>query len=441
MQIQRVLIANRGEIALRVLRACRELGIEVVAAFTKADRELRHLDLADDAVCIGETSYLDPAAMVAAASSRGCDAIHPGYGLLSENPAFAQMVRDAGLVFIGPSAETMTLMGDKRAARDKVESLGLEVIPGIAAAGSDVEAWANDAGFPMLVKAAHGGGGRGMRLVTRVESLASAIEAARSESAASFGSDEVYLERYLDRSRHVEVQVFGDGRGHAVHFGTRDCSVQRSYQKLIEEAPAPAIASEALDALAARCVEVAAALSYSGAGTFEFLYADDRFFFIEMNTRLQVEHPVTEMVTGHDLVQLQLRVAAGGALPRQEEILFTGHAIECRVNAESTTEGGETRPSPGRITELVLPGGPGVRVDSHLYAGYTVPHQYDSLIAKIVAFGRDRAAARAVMERALVETVIRGVETNRERLIAVVRSREFAEADPAAIDYQQMALR
>ena len=417
---KRVLIANRGEIALRVQRACAELGIETVAAYSRTDASLLHLRYADDAVCVGETSYLDVGNMVMAALSRGCDAVHPGYGFLSENASFAAAVEEAGLAFIGPKAEHVELMGDKVNARAAAAELGLTATPGSELLeDADAAARADAIGYPVMLKAAAGGGGRGMRIVQSADALAPALAQARQEAKAFFGNDGMYLERYYAAPRHVEVQVLGDGAGTGVHYLTRDCSVQRRHQKLIEEAPAPAIETAALDALGAQCADAVAALGYRGAGTFEFLYADDTFFFMEMNTRLQVEHPVTEMITGIDLVGAQLRIAAGEWSPQSFE--SRGHAIECRINAEDEA----FRPSPGRVTELILPGGAGVRVDTHLYVGYEVPHHYDSLVAKLVAHGADRTEAIARMLRALRELRIGGIETNRKQHIEMLSDAAF----------------
>ena len=417
---KRVFIANRGEIALRVQRACAELGVETVAAHSRVDESLLHLRYASDTVCVGDTSYLNVNNMIMAAVARGCDAVHPGYGFLSENASFAAAVEEAGLTFIGPRAEHIELMGDKVNARASAAKLGLVVTPGTVAVADDgALAQAREIGFPVILKASAGGGGRGMRVVRAEAELDVALAQAREEARSFFGSDSIYLERYFENSRHVEVQVLGDGEGQGRHYLTRDCSVQRRHQKLIEEAPAPAIARSALDALGARCAAAVAALGYRGAGTFEFLYADGEFWFMEMNTRLQVEHPVTEMITGVDLVAAQLRVAAGDlSLP---EVSATGHAIECRINAEDD----DYHPSPGRITQLVLPGGPGVRVDTHLYEGYEVPHHYDSLVAKVICHGQNRAEAIARMLRSLGEMRVGGIATNRERHMDMLRDSGF----------------
>ncbi len=426
MALSRILIANRGEIALRVLRACHELGIEAVAAYTQADRGLRHLDLADDAVCIGQSSYLDQTALIAAAQSRQCDAIHPGYGLLSENAEFARAVSDAGLTFIGPSADTMAKMGDKWLARDLVASLGLSVIPGEAVSAEDASVVATALGYPLMLKAAFGGGGRGLRLVSSPSELASAVEAATAEAEVGFGNGALYLEKFLAGARHIEVQILGDGRGGVVHLGARDCTLQRSHQKLVEESPPPEIDEALLATLVEDAAAVASKLEYLGAGTFEFLYQDRRFHFIEMNTRLQVEHPVTESVTGIDLVRAQIELAEGnGSLPTQCSIAASGHAIECRINAEAVDKEGGSMPSPGQISEMILPGGPGIRIDSHIYAGYTVPHQYDSLLMKVIAAGPDRRIALRRMRGALDECEIRGIDTNLPLLRNIMRHEAF----------------
>lgn len=416
----RVLIANRGEIALRVQRACAELGVETVAAYSRADASLLHLRYADDSVCIGETSYLDINNLVMAAKARGCDAVHPGYGFLAENAQFAAAVEAEGLTFIGPRPEHIELMGDKVNARLAAADMGLAATPGSpAVTDEDAASQAEAIGFPVMLKAAAGGGGRGMRIVRQADELAGALTQARQEARAFFGNDAVYLERYFATSRHVEVQVLGDGQGSGQHYLTRDCSVQRRHQKLIEEAPAPAISDADLEELGTRSAAAVASLGYRGAGTFEFLYAEGVFYFMEMNTRLQVEHPVTEMITGVDLVAAQLRVAAGDTtLP---EYTAQGHAIECRINAESD----DYSPSPGRVDELILPGGPGVRVDTHLYPGYEVPHHYDSLVAKVITHGGDRSEAIARMVRALGELRVGGIATNRKRHIAMLKDARF----------------
>lgn len=432
--IERVLIANRGEVALRVVRACRELGLDSVAAHSRVDSNLLHLRFADDSVCIGEHSYLDADAMIAAAVSRGCDAIHPGYGMLAENADFARRVRAAGLCFVGPSAEHIALMGDKVAARDSAIDHGLQTVPGSTdaiMAPEDASKVASHIGFPVLVKAAFGGGGRGMRIVDNQEALANAFMEAQEEARASFGRADVYIEKYLGSARHIEVQVIGDGNGRAIHLGTRECSIQRKYQKLIEEAPAPGLPAEELDDLATRCATATADMGYGSAGTFEFLYQDGSFFFIEMNTRLQVEHPVSEAVTDIDIVKLQLEVARDGVLPVvQQEVAIRGNAIECRVNAETfNPSSGSVMASPGLAYDYVPPGGPGVRVDSHLYNGYLIPHYYDSLIAKVICAGVSRREALARAERSLVEFEVRGIDTNVALLKQIVASDAFRRGE------------
>ena len=429
--IKRVLIANRGEIALRILRACRELGLETVAAHTRVDASLLHLSYADDTVCISESDYLDGRSIIAAAKSRGCDAIHPGYGMLSESAGFARDVESAGLLLVGPSADAIATMGDKQMARQTMAGRGIQVVPGLEQGILQGVREAHEAaariGYPVILKAAYGGGGRGMRLVEDESRLQHAFVEAQAESKAGFGSPDLYLEKYLASPRHVEVQVLGDGRGNAIHLGTRDCSVQRRHQKLLEEAPAPSIEPALLDELALTCARVTGELAYKSAGTFEFLLADGNFYFIEMNTRIQVEHPVTEMITGVDLVKAQLSIAMTGELPlAQHEVTFSGHAIECRINAESIdAQQGTVRPSPGLAYDCRMPGGPGVRVDSHLYNGYVVPHHYDSLIAKLIAWGRDRNEAVSRSQRALSEFAVRGIDTNAELLRKVLENDRF----------------
>ncbi|PTM97557.1 acetyl-CoA carboxylase biotin carboxylase subunit [Mycoplana dimorpha] len=413
-----VLIANRGEIALRILRACRELGLKTVAVHSEADRTLRHVGLADRAICIGPApstaSYLDAQALLLAARHTGADAIHPGYGFLSENAAFAGMVEEAGLVFIGPPAQAIALMGDKVSAKAAMRAAGVPCVPGSEGALPDdpaeIVAIAGATGYPLIVKAAGGGGGRGMRVVRRPEDLLNAVAVTREEAGRAFGNPAIYVERFLERPRHVEIQVLADAHGNAVYLGERDCSSQRRHQKVIEEAPAPGIDRALIDAIGRRCADACRAIGYRGAGTFEFLYQDGEFFFIEMNTRVQVEHPVTEMVTGIDIVREQLRIAQGEPLGfAQEDIRLSGHAIECRINAEDPFR---FTPSPGRVERFVAPGGFGIRVDSHLYCGYEVPPHYDSLVAKLIAHGATRQEAMARMRRALDETTIDGIRTN-----------------------------
>ena len=414
----KVLIANRGEIALRILRACRALDIRTVAIHSDVDSELLHVRLADESVCIGpppaSDSYLNIPAVISAAEVTDTSAIHPGYGFLSEKAEFAEQVERSGFTFIGPSPESIRLMGDKVQAIQTMRGLGLPTVPGSGETlGNEAEqnaAIAREIGFPVLIKAAAGGGGRGMSVVRSEDQLAEALAFTRSEAESSFGDARVYLEKYLDHPRHIEVQVLGDNYGNAIHLWERDCSLQRRHQKILEEAPAPGIPDSVRQAIAERCAEVCRRLRYRSAGTFEFLYQDGEFHFIEMNTRIQVEHPVTEMLTGIDLVHAQLRIAQGEALPwRQEDVALRGHALECRINAEDATR---FHPSPGAVDYYHAPGGLGVRVDSHLYSGYTVPPHYDSLIAKIISSGEDRAQAQRRMRQALSELVVTGIQTN-----------------------------
>jgi acetyl-CoA carboxylase, biotin carboxylase subunit len=414
----KVVIANRGEIALRVLRACRDLGIKTVAVHSAADRDLIHVRLADESVCIGPAaatdSYLNMAAVIAAAEVVDAVAIHPGYGFLSENADFAERVEKSGFVFIGPRPETMRLMGDKLSAIATMQAAGVPCVPGSGCAlGDDIAenaALARKIGYPVILKATGGGGGRGMRVVHSEAGLRNAIGLTKREAAVAFQNDSVYLEKFLEHPRHIEFQVLADSHGNVIHLGERDCSMQRRHQKVIEEAPAPGIDEATRARMGALCVEACKRIGYRGAGTFEFLFENGEFYFIEMNTRIQVEHPVTENVTGVDLVKLQLRVAAGEKLPlKQEDIAFTGHAIECRINAEDPYT---FRPSPGRITVYHPAGGPGVRMDSHIYAGYTVPPYYDSLIGKLICHAENRDAALRRMHNALTELVIEGIDTN-----------------------------
>jgi acetyl-CoA carboxylase biotin carboxylase subunit len=413
----KVLIANRGEIALRIIRACREMGIRTVIAHSTADADSRPVRLADESVCIGppeaRASYLNIPSIISAAAITDSEAIHPGYGLLSENPAFAEICRACGITFIGPSPEAIRLMGDKAQAREMAKHAGAPVVPGsegLLDGVDQAQALADSIGYPVMVKAAAGGGGRGMRIVREREDLARAYATCQSEAGAAFGSSELYLEKFVDEARHVEVQVLGDKSGMRLHLGERDCSVQRRHQKLLEESPAPALSPETRAGLYKAALAVANAVNYVSAGTVEFLVdREGGFYFIEMNTRIQVEHPVTEMVTGLDIVREQIRIAAGEALGyKQSAVRFTGHAIECRINAEDPEH---FVPSPGRITAWIAPGGPGVRVDSHIVPGYVVPPHYDSLIAKIIVHAPDRGEAIARMHRALSETVVEGVKT------------------------------
>jgi acetyl-CoA carboxylase biotin carboxylase subunit len=413
----KILIANRGEIALRIIRACREMGIRTVIAHSTADAASLPVRLADESVCIGPPeargSYLNIPSIISAAAITDSEAIHPGYGLLSENAAFAEICRACGITFIGPSPEAIRLMGDKAQAREMAKQAGAPVVPGSEGplGGVDeAQALADSMGYPVIVKAAAGGGGRGMRIVREREGLARAYATCQAEAGAAFGSSELYLEKFVEEARHVEIQVLGDKNGMRVHLGERDCTVQRRHQKLLEESPAPALAPETRAGLYKAALAVANAVNYMSAGTVEFLVdRNEQFYFIEMNTRIQVEHPVTEMITGIDLVREQIRIATGEALGyRQNAVRFTGHAIECRINAEDPEH---FVPCPGRVTAWIAPGGPGVRVDSHLMAGYVVPPHYDSLIAKIIVHANDRSSAIARMHRALSETVVEGVKT------------------------------
>ena len=416
--LDKVLIANRGEIALRVLRACRELGIKTVAVHSSADAKLKHVLLADETVCIGPAastdSYLNMPAVIAAAEVTDAVAIHPGYGFLSENAGFAERVQESGYVFIGPEPETIKLMGDKVSAIRAMREAGVPCVPGSDGPLSDDAEEnarrARDIGYPVIVKAAGGGGGRGMRVVHSEAALFNAITVTKAEALAAFGNEQVYMERYLEQPRHVEFQVLADNHGNAIHLGERDCSMQRRNQKVVEEAPAPGITEETRARMGERCAQACRDIGYRGAGTFEFLYQNGEFFFIEMNTRVQVEHPVTEMITGFDIVKAQLQIAAGEPLAiRQDDVRWTGHAIECRINAEDPNT---FMPSPGTVNLWHPPGGPGVRVDSHLYSGYDVPPYYDSLIAKVIAHGDSRATAIARMSTALSEIVVEGIRTN-----------------------------
>ena len=416
--LEKVLIANRGEIALRILRACNELGIRTVAVHSTADRELKHVRLADEAVCIGPAlsaqSYLDVPSIISAAELTNADAIHPGYGFLSENADFAEQVEKSGFTFIGPTADTIRLMGDKVSAKQQMKLTGVPTVPGSEGALPDdpdeVLRIAREIGFPVIVKAAAGGGGRGMRVVHNEEVLLSSIQVTQSEAQAAFGSPVVYMEKFLQRPRHVEIQVLADGQGNAIHLGDRDCSLQRRHQKIIEEAPAPGIDQALRDEIGDACIQACLDMGYRGAGTFEFLFEDNAFYFIEMNTRVQVEHPVTEMISGIDIVREQLMIAGGRPLSiKQEEVTLTGHSIECRINAEDPRT---FMPSPGTIKTFHAPGGHGVRVDSHVYSGYTVPPHYDSLIGKVITYADTRAGALAKMRQALDELVVEGIRTN-----------------------------
>ncbi|NMG36172.1 acetyl-CoA carboxylase biotin carboxylase subunit [Azoarcus sp. TTM-91] len=415
---EKILIANRGEIALRVLRACRELGIKTVAVHSEADTEAKYVKLADESVCIGPApsglSYLNVPAIISAAEVTDSEAIHPGYGFLSENADFAERVEQSGFVFIGPRPDTIRLMGDKVSAKDAMKAAGVPCVPGSDGALPDdpkeIVKIARGIGYPVIIKAAGGGGGRGMRVVHTEAALINAVTTTRSEAGAAFGNPTVYMEKFLENPRHVEIQVMADQHGNAVYLGERDCSMQRRHQKVIEEAPAPGIDRKLIAKIGERCAEACRKIGYRGAGTFEFLYENGEFYFIEMNTRVQVEHPVTEMITGIDIVQTQIRVAAGEKLWfKQRDLEFRGHAIECRVNAEDPFK---FTPSPGKITNWHTPGGPGVRVDSHVYNGYTVPPHYDSMIGKLITYGDTREQAIRRMRIALSEMAVGGIKTN-----------------------------
>ncbi|MGO2148283.1 MULTISPECIES: acetyl-CoA carboxylase biotin carboxylase subunit [Halomonas] len=431
--LDKVLIANRGEIALRILRACKELGIKTVAVHSKADRELMHVRLADEAVCIGPASsaqsYLNIPALISAAEVTDSSAIHPGYGFLSENANFAEQVERSGFTFIGPRAETIRLMGDKVSAIEAMKKAGVPTVPGSDGPLGDDEAASLAAGvrigYPVIIKAAAGGGGRGMRVVHSEDQLLSAISITQNEAQAAFGDGTVYMEKFLEKPRHVEVQVLADGQGNAIHLYDRDCSLQRRHQKVLEEAPAPGLDPKARADVLEACRQACIEINYRGAGTFEFLYEDGKFFFIEMNTRVQVEHPVTEMVTGVDIVKEQLRIASGLPLSiRQEDVKLNGHAFECRINAEDSRT---FMPSPGKVTLYHAPGGLGVRMDSHLYTGYTVPPHYDSLIGKLITWGEDREIALTRMRNALDELLVEGIKTNIDLQKDLVRDSQFRQ--------------
>ncbi len=416
--IEKLVIANRGEIALRIQRACRELGIKTVALYSEADKEAKYVRLADEAVCIGPAqanlSYLNIPAVIAAAEVTEATAIHPGYGFLAENADFAENVEESGFIFVGPKAETIRTMGDKVSAIRAMQAAGVPCVPGSdGALDNNAERnlkYGEEIGYPVIIKAAGGGGGKGMRVVYSAEELVNAIELTRAEAGASFGNDMVYMEKFLERPRHVEIQVLADEYGNAIHLGDRDCSMQRRHQKVVEEAPAPGIPDDLREQIGERCAQACRDIGYQGAGTFEFLYQDGQFYFIEMNTRVQVEHPVTEMITGVDIVKQQLKVASGEKLAyAQDDIVLRGCAIECRINAEDP----ETfLPSPGKINRYHAPGGPGIRVDSHVYGGYTVPPYYDSMISKVISYGVTRDEALARMKSALTEIVVDGIKTN-----------------------------
>ena len=430
----KILIANRGEIALRVLRACQELGIPTVAVHSNADADAMHVRLADESVCIGpppaKDSYLNIPALLAACEITGADAVHPGYGFLSENARFAEILAEHSIHFIGPKAEHIRQMGDKIEAKRTAKALGIPCVPGSdggVTSDKDAIAIAREIGFPILVKAAAGGGGRGMKVAHLEDELATALATARSEAKAAFGDDAVYLEKYLQRPRHIEVQLIGDGRGNAIHLGERDCSLQRRHQKVMEESPSPALNVAARDQIGEIVAKAMRELKYLGVGTVEFLYEDGQFYFIEMNTRIQVEHPVTEMITGIDLVLEQIRVAAGGELPvAQTEVEFRGHSIECRVNAENAST---FLPSPGKITSYHPPGGLGVRVDSAVYQGYTIPPFYDSMVGKLIVHGKTRSECLMRLKRALDEFVVDGIETTLPLFRKLVRTQDIIDGN------------
>ena len=431
---KKVLIANRGEIALRIHRACKEMGISTVAVHSTADANAMHVRLADESVCLGppdaKQSYLNIPAIVSAATITGADAVHPGYGFLSEEASFASILEEHGFTFIGPSAEHIALMGDKVAAKQAVEENGVPVVPGSAGAiksAREARSTADEIGYPVLIKAAGGGGGRGMQIVRSADEVETAYTMARTEAKASFRNDTVYMEKFLERPRHIEVQVFADGQGGAVHLGERDCSLQRRHQKVLEEARSPALNDEQREKIGKIAADAVRRIGYANAGTIEFLFEDGEFYFIEMNTRLQVEHPVTEMITGIDMVREQIRVAAGSPLSfKQEDITFHGHAIECRITAEHP----ETFiPSPGLVTDYHPPGGLSVRVDSGLYAGYSIPPYYDSLVAKLIVHGRDRTECLMRLRRSLEEYVIGGIETTIPLHAKIIENSDFINGD------------
>jgi acetyl-CoA carboxylase biotin carboxylase subunit len=430
----KILIANRGEIALRVLRACKELGIKTVAVHSTADADAMHVRFADESVCIGppaaKDSYLNVPAILSACEITGADAVHPGYGFLSENARFAEILNDHGLHFIGPKAEHIRIMGDKIEAKRTAKRLGIPVVPGSDGGVTDDSEAAkisDQIGYPVLIKAAAGGGGRGMKVAKSREELSTALSTARSEAKAAFGDDAVYIEKYLGKPRHIEIQVLGDGKGNAVHLGERDCSLQRRHQKVLEESPSPALNVAARNKIGETVAKAMREINYLGVGTVEFLYEDGEFYFIEMNTRIQVEHPVTEMITGIDLIFEQIRVAAGAPLSiTQEDIEFRGHSIECRINAENPVS---FRPSPGKILHYHAPGGLGVRIDSAVYQGYTIPPYYDSLVGKLIVHGKTRTEALMRLKRALDEVVVDGIETTLPLFRALVREADIIDGN------------
>ena len=432
--VEKVLIANRGEIALRIIRSCRELDIATVAVYSTVDKKALHVQLADEAVCVGDSlsnkSYLNIPNILAAATSRGVDAIHPGYGFLAENDKFAEMCNDHGITFIGPSPNAIRSMGDKSTAKETMERVGVPTVPGSKGLLSSVEEayeMAQEIGYPVIIKATAGGGGRGMRLVENKANLEKMFKAAQGEAEAAFGNDGLYMEKFIKKPRHVEIQILADRSGNVVHLGERDCSVQRRHQKLLEESPSPAINHSLRKKMGNAAIAAAKSISYEGAGTVEFLVDDDNnFYFMEMNTRIQVEHPVTEMVTGVDLIAEQIKIAGGDDLGfTQEDIQLNGHAIECRINAEDPSH--NFRPSPGKITGWLPPGGPGVRVDSHVYTGYEIPPFYDSLIGKLIVWGKDRNTAIKRMNRALNECAVTGIPTTINFHLSLLNKRKFME--------------
>ncbi|WP_392566112.1 acetyl-CoA carboxylase biotin carboxylase subunit [Utexia brackfieldae] len=429
--LDKIVIANRGEIALRILRACKELGIKTVAVHSVADKDLKHVLLADETVCIGPApsakSYLNIPALISAAEITGASAIHPGYGFLSENADFAEQVERSGFIFIGPKAETIRLMGDKVSAIEAMKKAGVPCVPGSdGSLGNDInknKEIALKIGYPVIIKASGGGGGRGMRIVRQEKDLEQAIKTTKLEAKTAFNNDMVYMEKFLENPRHIEIQVLADGQGNAIYLGERDCSMQRRHQKVVEEAPAVGITAKMRKFIGERCANACVEIGYRGAGTFEFLFENNEFYFIEMNTRIQVEHPVTEMITGIDLIKEQIRIASGMPLSiKQSDIHITGHAIECRINAEDAKT---FMPSPGKITRFHAPGGFGIRWESHIYAGYTVPPHYDSMIGKLIAYGESRDIAIARMKNALAELVIDGIKTNIDLHIEIMNDTNF----------------